>query len=89
MIPAPSKAGQYRVIYADPPWSFRTYSKRGMGRNAEAYYDTMQLKDIATLPVADWAAKDCILLMWTTDPMLEKAFEIIRAWGFTYKTVGF
>jgi N6-adenosine-specific RNA methylase IME4 len=29
------------------------------------------------------------LFLWTTDPLLEKAFEVIRAWGFTYKTVGF
>jgi N6-adenosine-specific RNA methylase IME4 len=30
-----------------------------------------------------------VLLLWTTDPLLEKAFDVIRAWGFTYKTVGF
>ena len=30
-----------------------------------------------------------MLLLWTTDPLLEKAFDVIRAWGFTYKTVGF
>ena len=41
------------------------------------------------LPVSEWAADDCVLLLWTTDPLLEQAFEVIRAWGFTYKTVGF
>jgi N6-adenosine-specific RNA methylase IME4 len=30
-----------------------------------------------------------VLLLWTTDPLLEKALEIVRAWGFVYKTVGF
>jgi N6-adenosine-specific RNA methylase IME4 len=39
--------------------------------------------------VPEWAANDCVLLLWTTDPLLEKAFEIIQTWGFTYKTVGF
>ncbi|MCB1992301.1 MAG: hypothetical protein KDG49_12655, partial [Geminicoccaceae bacterium] len=29
------------------------------------------------------------LLMWATDPLLHRAFEVIEAWGFTYKTVGF
>lgn len=29
------------------------------------------------------------VLMWATDPLLTKAFELIEAWGFTYKTVGF
>jgi N6-adenosine-specific RNA methylase IME4 len=79
----------YRVIYADPPWTFATYSKKGKGRSAEAYYDCMSLPQIKALPVADWAADDCVLLLWITDPLLPTAFDVIRAWGFTYKTVGF
>jgi N6-adenosine-specific RNA methylase IME4 len=79
----------YRVIYADPPWTFATYSAKGKGRSPEAYYDCMSLADIKALPVADWAADDCVLLLWTTDPVLPTAFEVIDAWGFKYKTVGF
>jgi N6-adenosine-specific RNA methylase IME4 len=79
----------YKVIYADPPWTFATYSRKGKGRSAEAYYDCMSLAEIQALPVTDWAAEDCVLLLWATDPLLESAFELIRAWGFTYKTVGF
>ena len=79
----------YKVIYADPPWTFATYSRKGKGRSPEAYYDCMSLDDIKALPVAEWAAEDCVLLLWTTDPLLERAFEVIRAWGFLYKTVGF
>jgi N6-adenosine-specific RNA methylase IME4 len=79
----------YKVIYADPPWTFSTYSHKGKGRSAEAYYDCMTLPEIKALPVADWAADNCVLLLWTTDPLLEKAFEVIHAWGFSYKTVGF
>lgn len=82
-------SGHYRVIYADPPWTFATYSRKGKGRSPEAHYDCMTLDDIKALPVADWAADDCVLLLWTTDPLLEKAFDVVRAWGFTYKTVGF
>jgi N6-adenosine-specific RNA methylase IME4 len=80
---------RYRVIYADPPWTFATFSRKGKGRSPEAHYDCMTLDDIKALPVAEWAADDCALLLWTTDPLLEKAFDVIRAWGFTYKTVGF
>ncbi len=83
------RSNHYRVIYADPPWTFTTYSRKGKGRSAEAYYDCMSLDDIKVLPVADWAANDCVLLLWATDPLLPTAFEVIRAWGFTYKTVGF
>jgi len=81
--------GQYRVIYADPPWTFATYSHKGKGRSAEAWYDCMSLADIGALPVAEWAAPDCLLLLWVTDPLLPAAFQVIRDWGFAYKTVGF
>ena len=83
------RSNHYKVIYADPPWTFATYSRKGKGRSPEAYYDCMTLADIQALPVGEWAAEDCVLLLWTTDPLLEKAFAVIHAWGFTYKTVGF
>ena len=49
----------------------------------------MSLAEIKALPVADWAADNCVLLLWTTDPLLPTALEVIRSWGFIYKTVGF
>jgi N6-adenosine-specific RNA methylase IME4 len=49
----------------------------------------MRLADIKALPVAAWAAADCVLLLWATDPLLPRALEVMAAWGFTYKTVGF
>ncbi len=79
----------YRVIYADPPWSFATFSHKGKGRSAEAHYDCMGLDEIKAMPVADWAAGDCALFLWATDPLLPRAFEVIAAWGFVYKTIAF
>ena len=49
----------------------------------------MKLEDICALPVADIAADDCALFMWATFPNLREAFDVIDAWGFTYKTVAF
>jgi N6-adenosine-specific RNA methylase IME4 len=86
---ASPRLAHYRAIYADPPWTFATYSRKGKGRSAEAHYDCMSLADIKTLPVGEWAAADCVLLLWTTDPLLPTALDVLRAWGFTYKTVGF
>jgi len=81
---------KYKVIYADPPWHYRTWSKKGGGRSAEEkHYPTMSLSDICTLPVDDIADKDCVLFLWATYPNLREAFEVIEAWGFTYKTVAF
>ena len=85
----PPQAGRYRVIYADPPWRFATYSDKGKGRSAEAHYDCLSLDDIKAFPVATWAAPDAVLLLWATDPLLPRALEVIEAWGFAYKTVGF
>src|SRR5262245_30424078 len=78
---------RYGAIYADPPWSFRNWSAKGTGRNAVSHYDCLNFETLAALPVADLAADDCALFLWAVDPLLDKAFELIRAWGFEYKTV--
>lgn len=80
---------KYGVIYADPPWTFRTWSGKGKGRSPEKHYGCLSLADIRALPVAEIAKRDCALFIWVTDPMLPEAFKVIGAWGFKYKTVGF
>jgi N6-adenosine-specific RNA methylase IME4 len=80
---------RYGVIYADPPWHFKNFSEKGTGRNPVAHYTCMDFNQIAALQPQRWAAKDCVLFLWATDPLLPKALELIEAWGFTYKTVGF
>ncbi len=80
---------KYRVIYADPPWTFKVYSDKGKGRSAEAHYDVMTLSEIKAFPCKDFAADDCVLFLWTTDPMLPYSLEVLDAWEFTFKTVGF
>jgi N6-adenosine-specific RNA methylase IME4 len=80
---------KFGVIYADPPWSFNVYSGKGKQRSADRQYDTMSLDDIKALPIEQLAADDCALMMWAVLPELPSALEVIKAWGFTYKTVGF
>ena len=79
----------YKIIYADPPWYFKSYSKKGENRNATRHYPCMVFDDLCNLPVGDIADVDCVLFLWVTDPFLEKSFELIKRWGFTYKTVAF
>ena len=55
----PPHAGDYRVIYADPPWRFATYSDKGKGRSAEAHYDCLSIDEIKRFPVAQWVAPRC------------------------------
>lgn len=80
---------KYSIIYADPPWQYRTYSKKGQGRSAESHYPTMSIEDLKALPVSQLADKDCALFLWITFPCLQEALELIQAWGFSYKTVAF
>ena len=80
---------KYKVIYADPPWQYRVYSKKGRGRSAENHYHTMNIDDIRSLPVADIADDDCVLFLWITFPCLKEGISVMESWGFTYKTCGF
>lgn len=49
----------------------------------------MSIDELCALPVEVLAAKDCLLFLWATFPMLPEALRLIKAWGFTFKTVGF
>jgi N6-adenosine-specific RNA methylase IME4 len=88
VLPLP-RTRKYGAIYSDPPWNFSTWRAKGTGRSAVSHYDCMSFAELAALPVGDLAADDCALFLWTTDPMLPRALELIEAWGFQYKTVGF
>lgn len=75
---------KYRVVYADPPWSYGDKQNiDGLG-GAEKHYTTMPLKEICEIPVPTQA--NAVLFIWVTSPMLEDVFAVIKAWGFKYKT---
>ena len=57
--------------------------------SAARYYPTVKIEDLKTLPVQNIADDDCLLFMWVTSPMLDKALELGAAWGFQYTTVAF
>jgi N6-adenosine-specific RNA methylase IME4 len=64
----------YGVIYADPPWHFAPYS----------VVTGMTVDDICALQVP--ASDDCVLFLWATAPMLPQALDVMKAWGFAYKS---
>jgi len=80
--------GGFEIIYADPPWPYKPWS-RSTGKHALDHYPTMSMADIMGLPVGDLAARDSVLLLWATGPFLDEAVRTIEAWGFAYKTVAF
>ena len=84
-ISAALGAKLYGVIYADPPWRFEPYSRdSGMDRAADNHYPTEHVEKLKALEVP--AAEDAVLFLWATVPMLPQALEVMRAWGFTYKS---
>lgn len=85
-------ASKFKAILADPPWNFKTYSKKGRDRCPDArHYNVMTYLDILKLGTQiDYvAADDCVLFLWITDPFLMQAAEVMNAWGFQYSTVAF
>ena len=81
-------AGGFGLIMADPPWSYEMFSDKGYAKAPEAHYDTMDFDAIKALPVEALAAPDCLLWLWAVNPQLPLAIEVLRAWGFTFKTAG-
>ena len=79
---------KYKIIYADPPWSYKDKALAG-NRGACCKYPVMNIEDIKNLPVIDIADDDCILFLWVTFPKLNECFEVIKNWGFEYKTNAF
>lgn len=80
---------KYRILMADPPWRFKSWSGRGGGKGAVQHYDCMDLDALERLPVADWAAPDCALFLWVVQSMLPEALQLIGVWGFEFKTVAY
>lgn len=79
---------KYQIIYADVPWHYHDDRKHNSGY-AGITYPTMKTKELCELPVKRIADKDCVLFMWVTGSMLPDCLEIMRAWGFKFKTTAF
>lgn len=84
VAPLPTHA-KFRVIYADPPWSYGNKLVDGYGA-AENHYPTMSIDELCALPVAEMLDENAVLFLWTTSPLLEESFAVVRAWGFQYKS---
>jgi N6-adenosine-specific RNA methylase IME4 len=75
---SPLPKNKFDLILADPPWE---YDSKLSGSPS---YGLMSLEEICKLEVP--SADNCVLFLWTTNPKLETAFEVIKSWGFQYKT---
>ena len=78
---------KYVTVYADPPWQFDHSSGKVSPEYKSNYrYSTMTLDDIKDLPVNDITDDNAHLYMWVPNSLLIEGLEVMKAWGFTYKT---
>ena len=82
--PVGAIAERYPVIYLDPPWRY-DYAESDT-RAIENQYPTMSLEEIKAMDMTKVAFDDCVMFMWATSPKLADAFEVLEAWGFSYRT---
>lgn len=79
--------GRYSVILADPPWS---YANTGLAGNVHTHgelpYPPMETSAICELPIAELATANAVLFLWVTNAMLVDGLDVVRAWGFEYRT---
>lgn len=91
MIPFPDK--KYKIIYADPPWRYKNTNppckveKQPKTCSVEFYYPTMALEEIKSLPVDSICDKNSVLFLWATTPNIQESFDVMKSWGFKYKTM--
>lgn len=79
---------KYQIIYADPPWSYND-KMSGHSFSLDHEYQTQSKDWIANLPVGSISATDSVLFLWAVSPLLPEALQVMKAWGFKYKTVAF
>lgn len=76
---------KYRIIYADPPWKYGNTMPDYMGVQDD-HYPLMSLDEICALPIKNIAEDNAVLFLWVTSPILEESFQVVKAWGFEYKS---
>jgi len=79
--------GPFGTILADPPWRFANRTgKMAPEHRRLSRYATMTGDQIMALPVAEIAARRSHLYLWVPNALAAEGLEVMRRWGFTYKT---
>lgn len=78
---------KFKTILADPPWQFQNRTgKMAPEHKRLNRYPTMHLEEIKQLPVEAVANEDSHLYLWVPNALLPDGLEVMKAWGFQYKT---
>jgi N6-adenosine-specific RNA methylase IME4 len=77
---------KFDIIYADPPWSFTTWSDKGKKKSPDNHYQILNIEDIKGLNVQGISNDNSILALWVTAPLFREGLDTLKSWGFEYKT---
>ncbi|HSQ41523.1 MAG TPA: MT-A70 family methyltransferase [Fibrobacteraceae bacterium] len=79
--------GEFSTILADPPWQFQNRTgKMAPEHKRLLRYPTMELEEIKALPISNLAAAKSHLYLWVPNALLQEGLDVMKAWGFTYKS---
>ncbi|XP_063830740.1 N(6)-adenine-specific methyltransferase METTL4 [Ostrinia nubilalis] len=79
---------KFDILVADPPW-WNKYIRRLKNANDKLSYNMMYNKDIASIPVKNLLASDCIIAVWCTNAQsnIDAVKNLIfPKWGVEYVT---
>jgi len=78
----------FGAVLADPPWRFQNRTGKVAPEHRRlSRYDTMDAKEIASLPVADVMADRSHCYLWVPNALLAEGLMVLESWGFTYKSM--
>ncbi len=79
--------GRFSTLLADPPWQFQNRTGKVAPEHRRLLrYPTMELQEIMDLPVGKLAAAKSHLYLWVPNALLMEGLQVMRAWGFAYKS---
>lgn len=79
--------GRFGTILIDPPWRFTNRTGKVAPEHKRLRrYETMSFDEIGEMPVGDVAKPKSHLYMWCPNALLLEGLQIMKTWGFEYKT---
>lgn len=80
-------AKRFYTVLADPPWQFQNRTGKIAPEHKRLNrYGTMELVEIKALPVLSLLQETAHCYLWVPNALLPEGIEVLRAWGFEYKS---
>lgn len=78
---------RFSTVLADPPWQFQNKTGKVAPEHKRLNrYGTVDLDGIKSMPVSEIVSEPAHLYLWVPNALLPEGLEVMKAWGFNYKT---